>query len=121
MAAIVLVTRRLPQAVEDRLRRDYAPRLNPDDRPYGADELVQHSADAAAILTCATDAWPASVIDRLPDTVRAIATFSAGHEHIDLAAASARGITVTNTPDVLTEATADLAMLCLLGAARLRG
>jgi lactate dehydrogenase-like 2-hydroxyacid dehydrogenase len=50
--------------------------------------------------------------------VRAIATFSAGHEHIDLAAASARGITVTNTPDVLTEATADLAMLCLLGAAR---
>ena len=50
--------------------------------------------------------------------MRAIATFSAGHEHIDLAAASARGITVTNTPDVLTEATADLAMLCLLGAAR---
>ena len=65
MAAIVLVTRRLPQAVEDRLRRDYAPRLNPDDRPYGADELLRHSADAAAILTCATDAWPASVIDRL--------------------------------------------------------
>ena len=118
MAAIVLVTRRLPQAVEARLRRDYAPRLNPDDRPYGADELVQYSADAAAILTCATEAWPASVIDRLPDTVRAIATFSAGHEHIDLAAASARGITVTNTPDVLTEATADLTMLCLLGAAR---
>lgn len=118
MAAIVLVTRRLPQAVEDRLRRDYAPRLNPDDRAYGADELIERSADAAAILTCATDAWPASLIERLPDTVRALATFSAGHEHIDLAAASARGITVTNTPDVLTEATADLAMLCLLGAAR---
>ena len=118
MAAIVLVTRRLPEAVEDRLRRDYTPRLNPDDRPYDADELVERSVDASAILTCATDAWPAALIQRLPDTVRAIATFSAGHEHIDLAAASARGITVTNTPDVLTEATADLTMLCLLGAAR---
>jgi lactate dehydrogenase-like 2-hydroxyacid dehydrogenase len=118
MAAIVLVTRRLPEAVEDRLRRDYTPRLNPDDRPYGADELVERSAHASAILTCATDAWPAAVIERLPDAVRAIATFSAGHEHIDLAAANVRGITVTNTPDVLTEATADLTMLCLLAAAR---
>ena len=118
MNPVVFVTRKLPEAVEDRLRRDYAPRLNPDDRPYGADELVERSAGAAAILTCATDAWPAAVIERLPDSVRAIATFSAGYEHIDLAAASARGITITNTPDVLTEATADLAMLCLLGAAR---
>jgi lactate dehydrogenase-like 2-hydroxyacid dehydrogenase len=115
---IVLVTRRLPHAVEDRLRRDYAPRLNPKDRPYRANELVERSADAAAILTTATDAWPAALIERLPDSVRVIATFSAGHEHIDLAAARARGITVTNTPDVLTEATADIAMLCLLGAAR---
>ena len=69
------------------MRRDYAPRLNPDDRPYSPDELVERSADASAILTCATDAWPAAVIERLPDSVRAIATFSAGHEHIDLAAA----------------------------------
>ncbi len=121
MAAInpvVFVTRKLPAAVEDRLRRDYAPRLNADDRPYGAGELVGHSAGAAAILTCATDAWPAPLLERLPNSVRAMATFSAGYEHIDLAAASARGITVTNTPDVLTEATADVAMLCLLGAAR---
>ena len=118
MAAIVLVTRRLPEAVEERLRRDYTPRLNPQDRPYGPDELVERSAGASAILACATDAWPAGVIERLPGSVRAIATFSAGHEHIDLAAASAHGITITNTPNVLTEATADLAMLCLLGAAR---
>jgi lactate dehydrogenase-like 2-hydroxyacid dehydrogenase len=116
--AIVLVTRKLPDAVEDRLRRDHAPRLNPDDRPYPAEDLLERSAGAAAILTCATDAWPAGLIERLPDSVRVIATFSAGYEHIDLAAASARGIAVTNTPDVLTEATADVAMLCLLGAAR---
>jgi lactate dehydrogenase-like 2-hydroxyacid dehydrogenase len=116
--SVVFVTRKLPDAVEERLRRDYAPRLNPDDRPYGAGELVEYSAGAAAILTCATDAWPAPLIERLPDCVRAIATFSAGYEHIALAAAIARGITVTNTPDVLTEATADVTMLCLLGAAR---
>ena len=79
MAAIVLVTRRLPEAVEDRLRRDYTPRLNPEDRPYGPDELVERSAGASAILACATDAWPAAVIERLPGSVRAIATFSAGH------------------------------------------
>jgi lactate dehydrogenase-like 2-hydroxyacid dehydrogenase len=118
MNPVVFVTRKLPEAVEERLRRDYTPRLNPDDRPYGAEELIEHSADASAILTCATDPWPAAVIERLPDSVRVIATFSAGHEHVDLAAASARGIVVTNAPDVLTEATADLAMLCLLGAAR---
>jgi lactate dehydrogenase-like 2-hydroxyacid dehydrogenase len=118
MNPVVFVTRKLPEAVEERLRRDYAPRLNPEDRPYAPDELIERSADAAAILTCATDPWPAAVIERLPDSVRAIATFSTGYEHIDLAAASARRIVVTNTPDVLTEATADIAMLCLLGAAR---
>jgi len=115
---VVFVTRRLPAAVEERLQRDYWPRLNPDDRVYGPDELIAGCAGAVAILTCATDAWPAGLIERLPAEVRALATFSAGLEHIDLAAASARGITVTNTPDVLTEATADLTLLCLLGAAR---
>lgn len=115
---VVLVTRRLPAAVEERLQRDYLPRLNPDDRPYGPDDLIAGSAGAVAILTCATDPWPAGQIERLPDGVRGIATFSAGFEHIDLAAARARGIAVTNTPDVLTEATADVTLLCLLGAAR---
>jgi lactate dehydrogenase-like 2-hydroxyacid dehydrogenase len=115
---IVFVTRKLPEAVEERLRRDYEARLNPDDRAYDPDELIEGAAGATAILTCATDAWPAPQIERLAESVRAIATFSVGVEHIDLAAASARGITVTNTPDVLTEATADIAMLCLLGAAR---
>jgi lactate dehydrogenase-like 2-hydroxyacid dehydrogenase len=115
---VVLVTRRLPAAVEARLQRDYAPRLNPDDRVYCPDELIDGSRGAVAILTCATDPWPAGLIGRLPEGVRGLATFSAGFEHIDLAAARARGITVTNTPDVLTEATADLALLCILGAAR---
>ncbi len=115
---VVFVTRRLPAAVEARLQRDYAPRLNPDDRPYDPDELIAGAAGADLILTCATDRWPAAMIERLPARVQAIATFSAGFEHVDLAAARARGITITNTPDVLTEATADLTLLCLLGAAR---
>jgi lactate dehydrogenase-like 2-hydroxyacid dehydrogenase len=115
---VVFVTRKLPEAVEARLRRDYAPRLNPDDRVYGPDELIAGADGAELILTCATDPWPAAQIERLPAGVRAIATFSVGVEHIDRAAARARGIVVTNTPDVLTEATGDIAMLCLLGAAR---
>jgi lactate dehydrogenase-like 2-hydroxyacid dehydrogenase len=115
---VVFVTRKLPEAVEERLLRDYEPRLNRDDRVYGPDELIEGASGAVAILTCATDPWPGPQIERLPDGVRAIATFSVGVEHIDLGAASARGITVTNTPDVLTEATADVAMVCLLGAAR---
>jgi lactate dehydrogenase-like 2-hydroxyacid dehydrogenase len=115
---MIFVTRRLPDAVEDRLRRDYRPLLNPDDRSYSADQLIEHCTDAEAVLTCSTEAWPAAQIERLPAGVCAIATFSVGADHIDLAAARARGITVTNTPDVVTEATADIAMLCLLGAAR---
>jgi lactate dehydrogenase-like 2-hydroxyacid dehydrogenase len=114
----VFVTRRLPEAVEERLMRDYDARLNDADRPYGPDELIDGCADAAAIVTCPTDAWPAYQIERLPAGLRAIATFSVGFEHVDLEAARARGIVVTNTPDVLTEATADVALLCLLGAAR---
>ena len=115
---VVLVTRKLPEAVEERLRQDFEPLLNPDDRRYDADALIARCADAEAVLTCSTEAWPAAQIERLPAAVRAIATFSVGADHIDLAAARARGITVTNTPDVLTEANADIAMLCLLGAAR---
>ena len=115
---VVFVTRRLPEAVEDRLRRDYKPRLNGDDRPPTAEEVVEGSRDADALLPCPTDRISADVIARLDDSVKTIATFSAGFEHIDIAAARARSIVVTNTPDVLTDATADIAMLLILGAAR---
>lgn len=114
----LVVTRKLPDAVEERLRRDYQAHLNEDDRPLSDDELVERVTDAAAIITCPTDSFSRQVIERLPDRVRAIATFSVGYDHVDLDAARERGITVTNTPDVLTESTADTAMLCLLGAAR---
>ena len=114
----VLVTRKLPEAVEDRLRRDYDARLNPDDRFYPSDELVALADGADAILPCHTEILSAEVIARLPDSVRAIVNFSVGVNHVDLDAAKARGIVVTNTPDVLSDATAEIAMLLMLGAAR---
>ena len=114
----VVVTRKLPRAVEDRLRRDYDPRLNPEDRLLRTDELIDLAQGADAIVPCHTENFSAAVIARLPDSVRAIASFSVGVDHVDLAAAKARGIIVTNTPDVLSDATAEIAMPLILGAAR---
>ena len=118
MKPVVLVTRKLPDAVEDRLRRDYQPRLNPDDRLYSSDELIERAAGADAILPCHTERITAEVIARLPASVRIIANFSVGFDHVDVAAAKSRGIVVTNTPEVLSDATAELTIMLMLGAAR---
>jgi lactate dehydrogenase-like 2-hydroxyacid dehydrogenase len=121
MKPVVLVTRKLPDSVEDRLRRDYQPRLNPDDRLYSSDQLIQQAAGAAAIVPCHTERFSAEVIRRLPDSVRIIANFSVGFDHVDLEAAKVRGIVVTNTPEVLSDATAELTIMLMLGAARRAG
>lgn len=115
---VVFVTRRLPEAVEARLMRDYRAILNRSDQLYDPASLAERCQGADAVLPCPTDRLDAGVIAGLPATIRAIATFSVGYDHIDVAAAAARGIVVTNTPDVLTAATADVAMLLLLAAAR---
>jgi lactate dehydrogenase-like 2-hydroxyacid dehydrogenase len=115
---VVFATRKLPQAVEGRLARDYEAILNPDDRLYTAEELVDIAAGADALLPCHTEKLTAAVIGRLPERVKVIANFSVGYDHVDVAAAKQRGIVVTNTPDVLSDATAEIAMLCMLGAAR---
>jgi len=115
---VVLVTRKLPQAVEDRLRRDYNPRFNDEDRAYTNDELIALASAAAGIVACPTDGLSADVIARLPDTIRVIANVSVGVDHVDLDAARERGIAVTNTPGVLADATAEVTILLLLGAAR---
>ncbi len=80
--------------------------------------MLALAADAHAILPCHTEHLRAEVIARLPDSVRIIANFSVGVDHCDLEAAKARGIVVTNTPDVLSDATAEIAILLMLGAAR---
>jgi lactate dehydrogenase-like 2-hydroxyacid dehydrogenase len=114
----VLVARQLPQAVEKRLERDYDARLNSTDKVYSTDELLELAQGAQAIIPCHTENLGGDVIARLPASVKAICCFSVGYDHVDLDAAKARGITVTNTPDVLSEATAEIAMLLMLGAAR---
>jgi lactate dehydrogenase-like 2-hydroxyacid dehydrogenase len=115
---VVLVGRRLPGAVEERLQRDYIARLNPDDELYTEGRLLELAKGADAIIPCHTERLSAETIARLPASVRAICSFSVGYDHIDLPAAKARRIVVTNTPDVLNNATAEIAMLLLLGAAR---
>ena len=118
MKPIVLVTRKLPAAVEDRLRRDYRPRLNADDHLHARDELLQSAVDADAILPCHTERFSAQVIEELPKSVRIIANYSVGFDHVDIEAAKRRGLVVTNTPDVLSDATAEVTVMLLLGAAR---
>lgn len=115
---VVFVTRRLPEAVEARAERDYTCRWNETDAVLDAEALIAGADDARAILTCPTEKWSREVIAALSERIEIIATFSVGYDHIDVAAAKERGIIVTNTPDVLTEATADIAMLCILAASR---
>lgn len=116
----IVVTRRLPPRVDARLEQSFQPAFNPEDGILTADELVQRAADIKAdgLLVTITDRISAEVIKRLPATVRVISTFSVGFNHIDLDAAKARGIVVTYTPEAVTEATADLALLLMLGAMR---
>jgi lactate dehydrogenase-like 2-hydroxyacid dehydrogenase len=118
---ILYVTRRLPPAVEARAARDYEARLNAEDNAPTAEDMVRLSEGAAAVLCCPADRVEAAVIRRLRDSVKVIATFSVGYDHVDLDAAKVRGIAVCNTPGVLTDATAELAMLLILAAARRAG
>jgi glyoxylate reductase len=115
---LLAITRLLPAAVERRIEEHYNARFNPDDTIFEGDALIAHAEGADGILASPTDKLNADMIAKLSDRVRIIATFSVGYDHIDVKAAAGRGIVVTNTPEVLTNATADLTMLLLLGAAR---
>ncbi len=114
----VLVTRKLPDAVEARLSRDYDARLNPTDALYERDELISRAEGADAIMPCHTEHFDAEVFERLPKSVRIVANFSVGYNHVDTEAAQKAGVVITNTPDVLSDATAEIVMLLMLGAAR---
>ncbi len=115
---LVLVTRKLPDSVEARLSEHFETILNPDDRLYTRDELLQLAEKVDAILPCHTEKFPAETIALLPDRIKAIANYSVGVDHVDLDAAREKQIIVTNTPDVLSDATAEIAILLMLGAAR---
>ena len=115
---VVWITRKLSANTEARAARDYDVILNPEDRTFSADEIVAMSGKVDAILPCHSERFDASTVARLSDRVKIIANHSVGVDHCDLAALKSRGIVVTNTPDVLSDATAEIAMLLLLGAAR---
>lgn len=118
---ILLVTRRLPPAVEARAARDYEARLNATDAPVTGADILARAEGASAVLCCPAERLDAATIRALPDSVRVIGTFSVGFDHVDLAAARERGIAVVHTPDVLSVATAECAMLLILAAARRAG
>ena len=114
----LLVTRRLPDEIHARAARDYDAVLNPDDRAYGTDELVRLSAEFDAFLVCLTEKLPRPAIELISPRLKVISTFSVGYEHVDVAAARQKGIPVGNAPNGVTIATAEIAMLLILGAAR---
>src|SRR4030095_16876087 len=114
----VLATRLFPPEVEARLTRNFDAVLDSDDRRYTSSALAKAAEGCDGIMCAAGDPLNAETMAKLPASVRMIATFSVGYEHVDVGAAAKREIPVSNTPDVLTDATADIAMLCLLGAAR---
>src|SRR5438309_9645522 len=95
---VLLVTRRLPPAVEARAVRDYDARLNPEDLARSGADIVRLAEGAAAILCCPADRLDAAAIMALPDAVRVIATFSVGYDHIAVEAAASPGLTLLNTP-----------------------
>jgi lactate dehydrogenase-like 2-hydroxyacid dehydrogenase len=117
----VVVTRRLPKPVEDELARLFDARLNVDDRALTTDELREAVATADALLPTVTDKISAEVLGADPRRTRIVANFGVGYNNIDIEAAKAAGIAVTNTPGALTDCTADLAMTLLLSAARRAG
>ncbi len=117
----VVVTRKLPAEVERALCAEFDVRLNESDTPLGADGLAQALREADALLPTVTDRLTAAVLAAEPLRTKLLANYGVGFNHIDTAAAGARGIAVSNTPDVLTDATADLAVTLLLMVTRRTG
>lgn len=115
---LVVVTRRLPDAVETRMRELFDVRLSPDDAAMPADALAAALREADVLVPTVTDEIDSGLLAQAGPNLRLIANFGNGVDHIDVAAALERGITVTNTPGVLTEDTADMTMALILAVAR---
>ncbi len=115
---LVIVTRRLPDASETRMMELFDARLNLDDQPFDKQALIEAAATADVVVPTVTDRIDAEVIAAAGPAMTLIANYGTGVDHIDLAAAHGQGITVTNTPDVLTEDTADMTMALILAVPR---
>jgi lactate dehydrogenase-like 2-hydroxyacid dehydrogenase len=115
---VLLITRRLPPAVEARAAQEFEARLNPDDTPRSGADILRLVQGADAVLCCPAEKLDAATIGALPATVKVLGTFSVG---FDLAACRVRNLPVVNTPDVLSVATAECCMLLILAASRRAG
>ena len=114
----ILVTRKLLNSNEERIQKLFKVHLNPNDELYSQDKLVKLSEGCDGILSALTDNLDEKTINRLPKTIKILSNFAVGFGNIDLAAAKKRNIIVTNTPEVLTNATAEIGVLLILGACR---
>jgi len=114
----ILITRKLLQSNEEKALKNFDVKLNSNDELYSQKKLIDLSEGCDGILTSITDKINEETINKLSDTVKIISNFAVGFGNIDLEAAKKRRIIVTNTPNVLTDATAEIAMLLILGAAR---
>ena len=114
----VLVTRKLLRSCEDKASKLFNPHFNSNDELYSQKKLIELSKGCDGILSSLTDKIDKETIEKLPETVQIISNFAVGFGNIDVEAAKKRNIAVTNTPDVLTDATAEIAMLLILGACR---
>ncbi len=114
----VVVTRKLPDAIETRMMELFDVQLNLDDKAMTKAQLIAAVANADVLVPTVTDRIDAAILAQAGDRLRLIANYGTGVDHIDLATARQRGITVTNTPDVLTEDTADMTMALFLAVSR---
>ena len=114
----VLITRKLLKSNEDRISKIWNANLNLNDEVYSQKKLIELSQGCDGILTSLTEKIDEGVVQELSESVKIISNFAVGFGNIDLEATKKRNIVVTNTPDVLTDATAEIAMLLILGAAR---
>ena len=114
----VLITRKLLRSNEDRISKIWDANLNLNDEVYSQKKLIELSQGCDGILTSLTEKIDENVVQKLSESVKIISNFAMGFGNIDLKATKKRNIVVTNTPDVLTNATAEIAMLLILGAAR---
>ena len=114
----ILITRKLLKENDERIKKTFDAKFNNEDKIYNSDELISLSQGCDGILSFVTTPINKEVIEKLPDTIKIISNYAVGYGNIDVDAAKKKGIIVTNTPEVLTDATADISILLLLGASR---
>jgi len=114
----ILVTRNLLSENEERIKKLFDVKLNKQEKVYTSEEILELSKDCDGILCIGGNKFDANIFSKISNTVKIIASYSVGYNNIDIDAATKKGIVVTNTPEVLTDATADIAILLLLGASR---